>query len=207
MNTAVSPWVGEKLHDKAYEEIHRITKPYVMLFTVPAIAFMLVVPEVLYLMGGKAYIEAKYTLAPLIMSCVCQFLYCMYVNIEQYEKKTVGMAFASVFSAIINGVLNFIFIPRFGYNAAAYTTLASYIVLLLLHVYLVKRMGLLKVYNNKFVLKIVLVALAVTLAIVYLYRLHFLVRYGVLLLVAIGGGVFVLKYKNDILRFIKKKNN
>lgn len=207
MNTAVSPWLGEKLHDEKYDEIHRITKPYVMLFIVPAIAFMLVVPEVLYIMGGKAYIDAKYTLAPLVMSCICQFLYCMYVNIEQYEKKTVGMAFASVFSVIVNGVLNFALIPRFGYIAAAYTTLASYLVLLLLHVFLVKQMGLLKVYNNRFIMKMVLVALGVTITMVYLYQMHFIVRYGILLLVVICGGVFVIKHKKYILDFAKKKQN
>ena len=46
---------------------------------------------------------------PVAAGCLLQFVYCMYVNIEQYEKKTVGMAMASVVAAGLNFVLNFIF--------------------------------------------------------------------------------------------------
>lgn len=43
-------------------------------------------------------------------------------------------------SAVANIILNFIFIPRYGYLAAAFTTLGSYILAFLLHARFAKRL-------------------------------------------------------------------
>ncbi|MFR8120523.1 MAG: polysaccharide biosynthesis C-terminal domain-containing protein [Waltera sp.] len=48
-----------------------------------------------------------------------------------YEAKSF-LTLAAIFSAIINVILNAIFIPKFGFVAAAYTTLASYLILAIL---------------------------------------------------------------------------
>ena len=100
------------------------------------------------MLGGKTYMEAKYVMPPVAAGCLLQFTYCMYVNVEQYEKRTGGMAVASVLAALVNYVLNYIFIPKFGYIAAAYTTYAGYFSLLIMHMFLVKRIEMSKVYNN-----------------------------------------------------------
>ena len=80
-------------------------------------------------------------MTPVAMGCVCQFMYTLYVNIEQYKKKTVGMAIASVTAALINYALNALFIPKYGYIAAAYTTLFGYLVLFIIHMLIVKSLG------------------------------------------------------------------
>lgn len=56
------------------------------------------------------------------------FAYSLYVNIEHYYKKTPYITVNTIIAAASNIVLNFIFIPRYGYIAAAYTTLASYFI-------------------------------------------------------------------------------
>lgn len=45
---------------------------------------------------------------------------------------------ASVFAAIVNVVLNYIFIPKYGYLAAGYTTLISYVCLAIVHAVIYK---------------------------------------------------------------------
>ena len=132
MNSAFSPWLGEKLHEEDYDPVRKVSRYYIAFFCAIAILMMLLGPEVLLVLGGKEYIEAKYVMTPVAMGCVCQFLYTLYVNVEQYKKKTLGMAIASVSAAVLNYVLNAIFIPKFGYIAAAYTTLAGYLFLLLM---------------------------------------------------------------------------
>ena len=67
---------------------------------------MLIVPEFLLIMGGQSYIEAIYVMPPVAFGCVCQFIYTMHVNIEQFKKKTVGMAIASISAAGLNYLLN-----------------------------------------------------------------------------------------------------
>lgn len=53
--------------------------------------------------------------------------------IEYYKEKTIHIAIGTGMAAIINIVLNAIFIPRYGYVAAAYTTLISYFCYYLYH--------------------------------------------------------------------------
>lgn len=53
----------------------------------------------------------------------------LYSNILVYYKKTKYIMFAAIAAAVVNVALNLVAIPLFGYGAAAYTTLASYIIL------------------------------------------------------------------------------
>ena len=52
----------------------------------------------------------------------------MFICVEFYYEKKKRLVIASVVAALLNIILNWIFIPKFGYIAAAYTTLFSYIV-------------------------------------------------------------------------------
>lgn len=197
MNNAVSPWMGEKLYEKKYEDIRSFSQPYVMFFIMSALLFMIWGPEVIYILGGKSYIDAKYVMAPLVMSCIFQFVYTMYVNIEQYSKKTVGMALASVIAAVTNVLLNAFFIPRFGYVAAAYTTLLSYGILVIIHMLMVRKMGLLHVFCTKRIFVILVIALGSMFAIMYLYSMNNTIRYLIsgFLTVTLCIGIFKLFYR------------
>ena len=52
----------------------------------------------------------------------------MFINVEFYYEQKNKLVVASLFAAVLNVVLNWFFIPVFGYVAAAYTTLFSYFV-------------------------------------------------------------------------------
>ena len=117
---------------------------------------ILIMPEILLALGGKEYMEAKFILLPIALGAIYQFLYTLFVNIEQLQKKTLSMSIATVVTAIINCISNFIFINKFGYIAAAYTTVASYMILLAIHMGIVYKMGYSRVYDYKFVLLIAL---------------------------------------------------
>ena len=120
----------------------------------------------------------------------------MYVNIEQFMKKTVGMAFGSALAAIINVALNMLFIPKYGYIAAAYTTLVSYGFLLVFHYILVKRIGLSMYYNTRNILLIVILGLIITISVNMLYS-YDLVRYGMAIIYFIVISILLLKnYKS-----------
>ncbi len=195
MNRAYSPWLGDKLNADAKGEIRKVTNYYISIFCVLAVGMMLMAPELLLIMGGRSYLDARYVMPPVAMGCVCQFVYTLYVNVEQYKKKTVGMAFASVGAAILNYGLNAFFIPRFGYNAAAYTTLAGYLFLLAIHMLLVRKMHLHDVFDNCYVLILVGVMMLVTLGVNYIYG-YMMIRYIVII-------VFVVTLV--ILAFMKKE--
>jgi len=147
--------------------------------------------------------EAKPIMIPVAVGCMCQFLYTLFVNVEQFYKKTVGMAIASVSAAVLNYLLNLWLIPRFGYIAAAYTTLAGYLWLLVIHMLLVRKIKKQHVYSYKFVLLVLagMGLLAVCAALLYtnnIIRYTFILVYMVLLIVV------AWKNKSKLIGFIKK---
>lgn len=206
LNAAFSPWVGEKLHENKLEEIRSFSKKYVCVFLALAIGIMFISPDIMMIMGGKSYLEAEYVMPPVMLGCVCQFVYTMYVNVEQFKKNTVGMAIASVSAAAINYGLNFLLIPKYGYIAAAYTTLISFLWLLIVHMILVWRMGLSNIYPNKFILGVVGIATAVTLGVNILYSFT-VIRYIITFIYICVLLFVVLRYKDQLLKLLKKRSS
>lgn len=204
LNTAFAPWLGEQLHFNNFESIKNVSTKYVFMFVGLTCGIMLVAPELLLIMGGNSYKEAIYVMPPVAFGCVCQFIYTMHVNIEQFKKKTVGMALASISAAVLNYLLNMIFIPKYGYIAAAYTTLASFLWLMLIHMFLVYSIGYGEVYErNKILIVVSLMGL-------YAALIHFLYGNSVLRYVAIivYSGLFIymtFKHKAVVLALFTKK--
>ena len=200
MNKAFAPWLLESLHHEKYKDIRKVSKIYVGIFLVLSIGVLMLVPELILILGGKKYEEANYCLPPLIASCVFQFIYTMYVNVEFYEKKTIGVAGATIIATAINIILNFIFIPMYpekGFIIAAYTTLVGYAVLFVLHYFLVLRMKKAFVFDTKFMVMV----LALTLAVSFVMNLFYgktlsirIIRYAIVLVY--GSAVLFVAYKN-----------
>lgn len=203
MNTAFAPWLGEKLNGKAYHEIREVSKTYISLFAFGACGVVLFTPELLLFMGGHTYMAAAYVMPPVAFGCVCQFIYTMYVNVEQFSKHTIGMAFASMAAALSNFILNYIFIPRFGYLAAAYTTLASFLLLLIIHMLIVKKIGLHMVYPTKLIIEVLMFMCAYT-AFVNVILLNNCIRYTIIALYTIVSIILVIKRKNDLMAIVKR---
>ena len=204
LNSAFSPWLGEKLKEEDYSSIKSISWYYVAFFVYFAGIIVLLSPEVLFVIGGKGYIESKYAMLPVAAGCIMQFLYCMYVNVEQYTMKTKMMAVASVLAAFINIGLNYMLIPLFGYVAAAYTTFASYLILLFFHYIIVCRIGMNKVYDNKKVFSIAICACIFICGVNYILDLYIL-RYIFVLVYLVVGFIIIYHNKDIILNFLKKK--
>lgn len=205
MNSAYAPWLGEKLKAGKHDEIRKFSKKHILGFTFLATGIMAVAPEALYILGGKAYQEAKYVMAPIAMGCVCQFIYTMFVNVEQFKKKTVGMAIASVIAALVNLVLNYIFIPKVGYIAAAYTTLVGYMVLLGIHMFLVYKLNLSDVYDYKVIVNMVLVMLGITFFMNAMYSFSF-VRYIFIGTYVLICALLLVRNKNKLFGYSKRRS-
>jgi O-antigen/teichoic acid export membrane protein len=60
-------------------------------------------------------------------------LYSFYVNLEMYDRRNLWVAGGTMAAALINLLLNLWALPRWGWAAAAWTTLGSYGVLLGVH--------------------------------------------------------------------------
>lgn len=118
--------------------------------------------------------EAIWIVPPVAASLLLLLYTDFSTNIEFYYKKRVGLIIASVFAAVLNIVLNAIFIPKFGFIAAGYTTLLSYIVFavgnyLVILRYVRKGRELYGIYNIKLLLLVFLVFMIVNACAMLLY--------------------------------------
>lgn len=127
------PWFLRKLKARAVNEINVLVMDYVNLMTYTMVALILLGPEVLKIFADSRYWEGVSVIPPIVLANYMIFMYTLYVNVEHFHKKTPYITKNTVIAAIVNIVLNIIFIPMFGYVAAAFTTLASYFVSFVLH--------------------------------------------------------------------------
>ena len=203
-NVAWSPWSSEQIYKSKFETVRKASYYYILGFYLIVLAMFLLGPEVIFIMGGKKYASALYVMPPVVMGAAFQFLYNLYVALEQFAKKTVGMAFGTAAAALINIVLNFILIPRYGYIAAAYTTLFGYMCLLIIHFFLARRTGYVQAYDTRFVFGSVAALFVIMLAVLMMYSLTPLIRYAIVAVLGVAGCTFI--YKNlDFIKNIMKK--
>lgn len=127
------PWFSDRMHKEETENINRAVGPYILGGAVLTVGVMFVAPEAIWLLAPEEYWSGKLMVPPLVASVYVMFLYTISVNLEYYKKSTGTIARNTIVAAVSNLILNYIFIPRFGAVAAAYTTLASYTVSLALH--------------------------------------------------------------------------
>lgn len=204
-NIAWSPWSSEKIHENSFDEIKKASYYYILLFYCVVVAIFLLGPEIILILGGEKYAAAKYVLPPVVMGAAFQFLYNLYVALEQFAKKTVGMAFGTMIAAIINVGLNGLLIPRFGYIAAAYTTLIGYACLLVIHYYLAKRTGYVQAYDTKFNFISLVGLFCIMLIMLWLYTESAIIRYSVAIMVVVIAGAFAYKNRTYIASFLRKR--
>lgn len=195
LNGAFSPWLGDMLCECRYEEIRKASKPYVTSFLALAFMVCLTAPEVLLVLGGELYLPAAPAIPPVALGCALQFIYSMYVNVEQYEKRTVGMALASASAAGVCIATDFFLIPLVGYAGAAYGSLLGYVWLLAVHMVLVRRMGMLHVYDTGFMVISVTLASLAMLASGALYSLP-AVRYALICVMGVGVARLALRLRD-----------
>ena len=134
------PWFYDKLQKKSYAEINAVAKDYINLMTYCLIGVIMVGPEVVKFLASSNYWDGIKIIPPVVLSNFIIFSYTLYVNIEHFHKKTKGITFNTVVAAITNVILNYLLIPEYGYVAAAFTTLISYLVSFILHAYKSKKL-------------------------------------------------------------------
>jgi len=127
------PWFLTNLKERKLNDIRKIAVDYVNLMAYAMVCLILIAPEIVKLLASKAYWEGIVIIPPVVISNFIVFIYTLYVQIEHYYKKTTYITFNTLIAATSNLILNFIFIPKYGYVAAAYTTIASYFISFVLH--------------------------------------------------------------------------
>ena len=147
-----APWLYERRNEDAFDRIKKVSSWYFMLLLLLCVIVSLASPELVLFFGGNKYKEAVYCVVPIVTSGFFAFSYNIPASIEYYHEKTKGIAAATISAALINIVMNYLFIKRFGYIAAAYTTLFTYFLYFSFHMFMAYIIEKKMMFNAKIVL-------------------------------------------------------
>ena len=182
----LEPWRYSKQKAGRQEEIATLAYPTLILVAGLNLALIAFAPEVVRIFAPPEYHEAIWIIPPVAMSVYFMFTYGFFASFEFYFEKTGYVAAATMAGAVLNIILNYIFIGIFGYFAAGYTTLVCYIVYAACHYLGMKKickdnLGGKKVYSLKKLLAISGIFMAFGFAIQFTY-LNTYVRYAAIVI-------------------------
>lgn len=184
VNASLIPYTYENCKRGNYSAISKVTIPILFVISLVCLLVILLAPECVSIMATKEYMEAIYVIPPIVGSVFFQCLYFVFANILYYYKKPAYVMLASLSATGINIVLNMIFIPKYGYLAAGYTTLVSYAIQAIIDFILLKRVITRRIYDMRLIcaMACVVVVIAVTSNMLYGYDG---IRYTILAIVSL----------------------
>ena len=177
ISTVYEPWAYEQFAEKRYDIVRKRSTIYIVLLAVVCSGAMLIAPELVRILGSQKYVDAIPAVTPILGAGFFAMAYNIPSTVEYYYGKTSFIAVGTVLAAVLNVATNAIFIPQYGYLAAAYTTLGSYMVYFIFHCIIAHRI----IGQNIFSIKVLLTTVAgvsVIGVISLYYQNNYVVRYS-----------------------------
>lgn len=147
-----SQWFYEKMNERQTKEIRECANKYLFGMSLFTMGVMLISPEIVFFMGTKEYYDSVNLLVPVILGGFFSYMYGFPAIVEYYYEKTKYIAIGTMGAAAINIILNYVCIREYGYVAAAYTTLATYLLYFIFHYILSIRVNNGSIYDFKYFL-------------------------------------------------------
>lgn len=195
VDNAWRPWLFEKLNLEDYKSIRYVWKQLLIIMALITWCMIMLAPELVVFLGGKKYRAAIWLIVPIMCGSFANFIGIGYTAIEQFYKKTKCSGYASAITAMINLLLNFIFISKFGYIASAYTTAVSYLLSAIIHGEFVKSFEKKDVLKKNNTLMLWILTVSICLISMCFYNFQFILRF---LIIIVAFMVFAIIYRKDI---------
>lgn len=207
INASLTPWMYEKLRRKEVYSINRMTNMLSVCMLAVITMLILFAPEVLNIIATEEYREAVYVIPPVAVSTFFTFLYNIFANTEFFYEERRFVSIGSIAAALVNIGLNAIFIPAYGYIAAAYTTLVCYIIYGFSHLFFSQKVVNIhvshsNVFDTKFIFVLAIISILLTVFSFGLYNAS-ITRYILIILMIIA----VIIKRETIVVLIKTIRN
>ncbi len=131
LNKSLQPQIYYYLKVSDKDSIYLNLKRYNIAFLLALVFFLLILPGGLNIMDLEGYSSSLDVIVIIIASYSLIFYYAINSNFIYYTGKSKIISYITLGAALINLVLNIVFIPKYGYAAAAITTYISYLILVL----------------------------------------------------------------------------
>lgn len=205
VNASLIPWTYEKCREEKFEQLASMTKVLMLGYGLICVGFMFLAPEIMKLLAPSSYHEGINVIPSVIAGVFFSAQYYIFANVIYYYKKPKYVMVGSVVSSVLNVILNAIAIPVFGFVAAGYTTMVSYIIQSVIDYLAMRKLMKKTIYDMKFILSISFVIIACAILLSFIYDI-ILVR--ICLFVAFICYVVYYAHSNlsAILSIMKKKD-
>lgn len=201
INASFVPYLFQNIEKKGHR-IKTITNMLMAAYAAIAVLLTCFAPEIVRILATEEYYEAIYIMPPIAAGVFFTSYANLYSNIAIYYKKTKYVMYPAIVAACINLGLNYICIKAFGYMAAAYTTLVSYIVLVALQVFWSKKVcdennnPISSVFDSRFMFMLAVITTIASFFGLLLYS-NTIIRYCFIFIEMIGIFVLIKKYKRQ----------
>ena len=169
INASLIPWTYEKCKKEEFEALGDMTKVLVTGYGLICLGFMFLAPEIMKILAPSSYLEGINVIPSVVAGVFFSSLYYIFANVVYYYKKPTYVMIGSVVSAILNVILNAIFIPIYGFVVAGYTTMISYISQSVIDYFAMYRITKKNIYDMKYIFSIsfIFIICSITLSFVY----------------------------------------
>lgn len=138
MDYIVGPFYFDKRSSENFEELRNIFRIYSRSLALISVFVMFFSPEIVKILGDTSYYDARMSAIPLIAVSYFSFLCYMLSQEEYFVQKTYIVSGVSICAMLLNILLCNILAPKFEAIGVAYCTLASFVVMFLLHFVAIK---------------------------------------------------------------------
>ena len=190
LSVTFSPFVNAKLGERDFGSIRDAVKPLLTMVGLVCVIASLAAPEIINILATDEYLEGIYVVPPIAAGIFIHAQYDVFSAVSFFHKKSVRIMVATLTAAVVNIILNYVFIKNFGFIAAGYTTLISNVILSGMHYYNTRKIEKEKIYDFKFSLLSILLVIVCCLAANLIYEFNIL-RYILIL------GVFAIMALNS----------
>lgn len=189
VHSSFVPYIFRNI-ENGVDGIKRVSSQLMTFYAAVAVLMTFLAPEIVRILATEEYYEAIYIMPPIAAGVFFISFANLYSDIAVYYKKTKYVMYPAIIAAVSNLILNYIFIKIYGYMAAAYTTLFSYILFALFQGVWAKKIckeyGIESgtIYNDRYMIALAVITTLISLSGILFYG-NTILRYGVVTLLAV----------------------
>ncbi|MBE6712964.1 MAG: polysaccharide biosynthesis protein [Ruminococcaceae bacterium] len=203
IEASLLPYIFDNLKANTEHKLSAVVNPLLLVYGLVCILMTLIAPEIVRVLATEEYYASIYIMPPVAFGVFFTAMYNIFGDVLLYYKKTHYIMVSTFVSAVFNVALNYVCIKSFGYFAAAYTTLASYVMLAVMQYIFSRKVHGKNIFDMKYFVLLSVILFGISMLCMFLYDYTW-IRYGII--VAFLVAALLLKKKILVLfQTMKKK--
>lgn len=139
INSSFAPFQYQKIASGEYKVLSKRANQVLLFVAVMLMGIMLFSREIVLIFGGYKYLESVDVIIPICIGVFFNYTFQLFARVQEYYERKLTVVIPSILCAVLNLILNYIFIRLCGYQAAAYTTFFCYALFCLVHYFFYRR--------------------------------------------------------------------